>query len=72
MEKTAKNLFNTNVKDYKLDDKYMKALGTNSNVLNADVLSQLAKKDLPLAIELMSKLKVEGVLTSQTLQEHLV
>lgn len=69
MEKTAKNLFNTNVKDYKLDDKYMKALGTNSNVLNADVLSQLAKKDLPLAIELMSKLKVEGVLTSQTLQK---
>lgn len=69
MEKTAKNLFNTNVKDYKLDDKYMKALDTNSNVLNADVLSQLAKKDLPLAIELMSKLKVEGVLTSQTLQK---
>lgn len=69
MEKTARGLFNKDTKDYKLDDKYMKALGTQSNVLNADVLSQLARKDLPLAIELMSKLKVEGVVTGQTIQK---
>nr|DAX66546.1 MAG TPA: minor tail protein [Bacteriophage sp.] len=69
MEKTARGLFNKDTKDYKLDEKYMKALGTNSNVLNADVLSQLARKDLPLAIELMSKLKVEGIVTGQTLQK---
>lgn len=69
MEKTARNLFNKDVSNYKLDDKYMKVLGTSSNVLNADVLSQLARKDLPSALELMSKLKVEGVVTGQTLQK---
>lgn len=69
MEKTARGLFNKDTKDYKLDDKYMKALGTSSNKLDADVLSQLARKDLPLAIELMSKLKVEGVVTGQTIQK---
>lgn len=69
MEKTARGLFNKDTKDYKLDEKYMKALGTTSTDLNADVLSQLARKDLPLAIELMSKLKVEGVVTGQTIQK---
>lgn len=69
MENTARNKFNRDTENYTLDEKYMKALDTNSNKLNADVLNQLARKDLPLAIELMSKLKMEGILMGDTIQK---
>ena len=72
MEKNAKNLFNRDTSNYKLGDEYIKALGLkegSSVKLTANTLADLARKDLPMAVQLMSELKVKGILAGETIQK---
>lgn len=61
LEKTAKNLFDTamRVNDIKID----------GEILDSEKLSQMAQKDLPATVELLSKLYTEGKLSSAVLQK---
>ncbi|MGL4211259.1 MAG: phage tail tape measure protein, partial [Cetobacterium somerae] len=71
LEKSAKSLFN---EDMAKSNIYVDNLGNLANsltgsLLNADRLSELAQKNLPKAIELLSKLQLEGKLGITTLQK---
>lgn len=61
MEKTSKNLFDQamRVNDVKID----------GELLNSKKLAQMAQKDLPATVELISKLYSEGKLSSQVMQK---
>lgn len=60
-EKVAKNMFNSQMK--------LNNVMFDGDILNYDRLSNLAKKDLPKAVELMSKLYKNGQLSSEVLQK---
>lgn len=61
MEKTAKNLFNESMR--------INNVQFEGELFDADALAELTKKDLPKAVELISKLYVEGKLSSQVMQK---
>lgn len=70
MEKTAKNLFNDAVAISGITFGSLGLDETKSNVeFTADALADLARKDLPKAVEVVSKLYKQGVLTGTTLQK---
>lgn len=61
-EATAKNLFNEAMK-------LNNVMGKDDKLFTYDDLSALAKKDLPMAIQKLSELKKEGVLTDTVLSK---
>lgn len=72
MEETARKLFNADTIRLYYDEqkKAINTIGEGSKV-NADYLSKLAQEDLPLAVELLSKLTVSGQISQKTLTKML-
>lgn len=68
-EKSARALFNTAMKlnNIKLDN--LMGAGAGGQLFDFEALSDMTKKDLPKALEIMSKMYVEGKLSTQVMQK---
>src|SRR5574344_971252 len=78
LERTAKNLFNTDMKLYnvwvKMDNQTGKMIVSQDKmeggfIATADFLSSLVKEDAPKAIEMLSKMQSMGVISTNTLNK---
>ena len=78
LERTAKNLFNTDMKLYdvwvKMDEQTGKMVVSQGRMeggfkATSDFLSSLVKEDAPKAIEMLSKMQLMGVISTSTLNK---
>ncbi|MGL6185538.1 MAG: phage tail tape measure protein [Clostridium chrysemydis] len=70
-EKSARALFDTAMKlnNIKLDNFLGKGAGDSSQLFDFDALSDMTKKDLPQALNIMSQMYVKGQLSTQVMQK---